>query len=493
MRTFEIILLLSVTVLPFIKRPLLKRINSNYVIIVLAIVAGLHFIIEGWRWQMIPAYLLLPILAWRIKAVNISKPAKISFLRILGFTGIVILAFFGWVLSSLLPVFTLPEPQGAFNVGTESRYVETTLDEVITKDPSDKRELMYKIWYPSNADISGLASDRYVDPAGRAGFATKYGLPATALNYLDRVNTHVYPGIPIADGSFPVLIFSHGYGSKATGYYAMLTELASQGYIIINMNHTYESLGVTFPDGDQRYFDYDFQREISANAMENITPLRAAFKDGLSYEERHPIVSDAVRNFYESESMNRWAKDMIYTIDLLETWNDTGSLTGKMNLEQLGVFGHSNGGGSAGKVPLMDDRVKAAANIDGITWGNLIDTTYQIPFLYISADWPADHEDINSHVYINKSTNYFYETKLLKSGHPNFMDIPFMIPVPALAGTGEIDPYLGIEVVNRLTTAFFDKHLKNSKEIDLGMIGEEYQSLEITIHPGDSIRQMAIR
>jgi dienelactone hydrolase len=347
---------------------------------------------------------------------------------------------------------------------------------------------MYKIWYPSDADVAGKERDPYVDPASRSGFATKYGLPANALNYLDRVKTHVYQGLPVANGSFPVLIFSHGYGSKATGYYAMLSELASQGYIIINMNHTYESLGATFPNGEMKFFDYEFQHKISSASLTDIEPLQSAFRDGLSYEERHPIVSKSVKNFYESQSMDRWAEDITETIDLLETWNSDGSLAGKMDLDKLGVFGHSNGGGSAGKVPLIDQRVKAAANIDGITWGNLIDTTYQIPFLYISADWPADHEDINSHVYINKSTDLFYEAKLLQSGHPNFMDIPFMIPVPALAGTGAIDPYDGTKIVNELITSFFDRHLKNKEEANPAAIDEQYPLLQMTVHTGDSIK-----
>ena len=74
----------------------------------------------------------------------------------------------------------------------------------------------------------------------------------------------------------------------------------------------------------------------------------------------------------------------------------------------------------------------------------------------MSADWPAEHEDINSHVYINKGTDYFYETKLLQSGHPNFMDIPLMVPVPALSGSGNIEPHEGLKIVTELVTAFFD-------------------------------------
>lgn len=487
MRILEIVLLLIITILPIIKRRLALKVQAQYLLITLGALITLHLFIEGWRWQMIPAYFLTIVLAWRIQVVDVTQSVKLSFIRIIGYLGILILIIFGWLLPTVLPVFTLPEPQGEYKVGTESRYVQTDREETITEDPNDKRELLYKIWYPSQAEVSEALRDEYLDPAGRSGFATKYGLPPNALNYLKKVNTHVYQSVPIAKGTFPVLIFSHGYGSNATGYYALLTELASHGYIIINMNHTYESLGATFPDGRAAYFDFEFQRKISSGSMEVAEPLIKAFKDDLSYEERHPIVKKAVMNFFESKSMDRWATDMIETIDLLENWNTNGTLAGSMNLEKVGVFGHSNGGGSAGIVPLMDQRVKAAVNIDGISWGNVIDTTYQIPFLYVSADWPAEHEDINSHVYINKSTDYFYETKLVQSGHPNFMDIPFMIPVPAVAGTGSIDPYVGIEIVTRLVTTFFDRHLKDDPNASPERIDEQYDLLEMTIHKGDSI------
>ncbi len=285
------------------------------------------------------------------------------------------------------------------------------------------------------------------------------------------------------------MLFSHGYGSKATGYYALLTEIASQGYVIVNMNHTYESLGSTFPDGTKKYFDYGYQAESNTETMSIIQPLVDAFKDGLDYDTRHPIIREVVKKYVEVDIQDRWASDMIETLDLIEQWNTKGFFRGKFNLEKLGVFGHSVGGGSAGNLAMKDSRIKAAVNLDGIQWGDMIDTTYHVPYLYVSADWPADHEDINSHVYINKSTDYFYETKLLNSGHPNFMDIPFMIPVPALAGTGAIDAGQGMEIVTRLTTAFFDRHVKGLPGANIQAIGEQYDLLEMTVHKGDSIQQ----
>ena len=175
-------------------------------------------------------------------------------------------------------------------------------------------------------------------------------------------------------------------------------------------------------------------------------------------------------------------------MDLLDKWNTEGLFIGKLDLDKIGVFGHSVGGGSAGNLAMKDNRVKAAVNLDGIQWGNKIDSTYHIPYLYVSADWPAEHEDINSHVYKNKSTDYFYESKLLKSGHPDFMDIPFMIPVKSLAGTGEIDPYLGTEIITKLVTSFFDRHLKNEKNVNPENISEQYDLLQMTVFKGDSIK-----
>lgn len=155
-----------------------------------------------------------------------------------------------------------------------------------------------------------------------------------------------------------------------------------------------------------------------------------------------------------------------------------------MRLDQLGVFGHSVGGGAAGKLALTDERIRAGVNLDGIQWGTKIDTVFQKPFLYISADWPAEHEDINAHIYSKKSTDYFYEAKLLNSGHPNFMDIPFMIPMSSLTGSGSIDPELGMEITTKLVTAFFDRHLKDEENVNIEALPEIYKDLKLNVYEG---------
>lgn len=486
MRLFEILLLVSLTILPFCWKFFARKFGSYYLIGGLAVLIILQLVVEGYRWQLLPGYLLAVILALRIRFANAGNPFRFSALSVLRGLGYVLLLVPAWVLPLALPVFKLPEPRGPFAVGSKNIHLETNRLEPITENKEDKRQLMLKVWYPAMAEDT--PTETYVPGAGRDAFALKYGLPASALNYLDYVKTYVHPEAPFAAGHFPVLIFSHGYGSKATGYYVLLSEIASQGYIVINMNHTYESLGTTFLDGSEVYFDYAWQHQIAENQMETITPIQQAFRDSISFEQRQKIVRDAVQDYFEGDIQERWVQDMQEVLDRLPQWNSSGFLKDKMNLNQIGAFGHSVGGGAAGRLNLSDTRIKAGANLDGIQWGTKIDTLFQKPFLYVSADWPAEHEDLNAHIYHKKSTDYFYEAKLLNSGHPNFMDIPFMVPVSALAGTGSIDAEEGIYIVSDLITAFFDRHLKNEPNANLESFSTS-SLLEFQIFKGDSIRQ----
>ncbi|MBW1294067.1 alpha/beta hydrolase family protein [Aquimarina litoralis] len=490
MRFLEVFLLVIITILPFIKRPLIKKISKKYILALILLLVIMHLVIDGWRWQMLPAYFLVLIIIWRIYHIDLMKMLKLTFIRIFGYVFLIVTLTLAWILPIVLPVFSLPKPTGIYNVGSTWIHIKTDRDEVITKDLSDKRELMAKIWYPTD-DISEGKREPYVDQANRLGFIRKYSmgiLPPFTINYLDRIKTYVYEGVPISKQKFPVLIFSPGYGSKSTGYYALLSEIASHGYIIVNVSHTYESLGTTFTDGSMKFFDYEYQYQQDASSMDHIIPIKEAFEKDISFNERHKIIREASKDYFVTHIVERWSKDLMSVIDHLETWNKTGFLKERLDLDKIGVFGHSRGGGAAGQTALKDSRVKAAVNIDGIQWGEMMDTIFEKPFLFLSADWPEDHENISAHAYVNKSTDYFYECKLLTSGHPNFMDIPLMIPIQSVAGTGTIDAELGLKITNELVVEFFNKHLKNEANADPIKIGNRHTLLEMKVHKGDSIR-----
>jgi len=107
----------------------------------------------------------------------------------------------------------------------------------------------------------------------------------------------------------------------------------------------------------------------------------------------------------------------------------------------------------------------------------------------IKAWYPFKETDGKEDAYVNKSTWVFYEGIVLQSGHSNFMDIPYMVPLKALSQAGDIDPDLAIEITGRVVTSFFDKHLKN-KEIGMRALSSEYKILDMNISKGDSLTSM---
>lgn len=483
MLLFELLLLVVPTIYILFNRRINAGADKTYLIGFFILLLLLHLIVDGARWQMIPAYII-----WSIGiliAVRQQENRSVMIVRIAKITGLTLLFIPAAVLPSVLPVFDLPEPSGFYSVGTKDILFETDRDEAITSDPTDERRFMIKAWYPISEAEGKM--DMYIDEGGRSGFAQKYGLPPSALNYLDKIDTHVYKDAPVSGEKFPVLLFSHGYHSKANGYYNMLSEIVSHGYIVFAVNHTYESTGSTFPDGTEVYFDNEYARKIEANTWETINPVVEAFQEDLNFEERHPIVQEALISYFAKDIVGRWARDIIDVVDKLEEWNQTDHFKGRLDITNVGVFGHSRGGGAAGESLLLDTRIKAGVNLDGIQWGQIVNTQFQQPFLLLASDWPDDHENLNQHAYINKSASVFYEGTLLESGHSNFMDIPFMIPLQALSLAGDINPNLASEITNKLTVTFFDKHLKN-READIQKVSAEYEELQMSIYRGNSMQ-----
>lgn len=483
MQFFELLLLTTSFGYIFFNRIINEKFGTAGITFLLFILLATQVFFEGVRWQMIPAYLL-----WLIAFITTfwqPKKQTSAITRVFKTGGLVILFITGILLSSILPVFDLPVPTGPFSIGTHEILLELERDEVITTDTSDTRKIMVKAWYPSNE--TGSQRDPYIDSGGRSGFARKYGLPPSTMDYLNQIETHVYHDVSVADKAFPVLLFSHGYNSKANGYYALLSEIVSHGYVVLAVNHTYESTGSTFPDGSEVYFHNGYAREIESNTWETITPVIEAFEKGLSFEERHPIVREALTSYFGRGIVERWANDISDVVDQLEDWNDSGILKGSLDLSKVGVFGHSRGGGAAGESLLRDERIKAGANLDGVQWGEIVDTTFQKPFLFISSDWPESHQNLIPHAYVNKSTSVFYDGMIRESGHSNFMDIPYMIPLQALSQAGAIDRDIATEIASRTVISFFNKHLKN-EAVDMKLLSSEYELLELNIYEGDSLR-----
>lgn len=159
MRPIESLLLLANLLTFFllvVPLPRAARWTRSSAIAALAIAAA-QVVVEGPRWQMIPAYALSGVF-FLVSLLQGRRPADGANGRRrgrrvaaglgagLGALGVAT----SIVLPIVIPVFRFPRPTGPYEIGTVTyHWVDAERPEVFTADPDDRRELMVQVWYPA--------------------------------------------------------------------------------------------------------------------------------------------------------------------------------------------------------------------------------------------------------------------------------------------------------------------------------------------------------
>ncbi len=404
--------------------------------------ALLHLLLEHYRWQMLPAYLLTAILSLNAFTA-LMQPGESRKPRVFAASDW-LLWLVAVALPALLPVPQLPTPMGPYAVGTTILHLVDENRPDALGDPTQPRELMAQIWYPAAADAGGELAP-YLDHLDAAApvLAERLGLPAFFLGHIRLTHTHAYVDAPIAAGEapYPVLLFSHGWqGMRAQNTFQM-EELASRGYVVIAPDHTHAAVFTVLPP----------DRVILNNP--------ALLDD--SSDEAYARSSNAVVRTY--------AADLQYLLDQAALWNAAGGpLAGRLDLERVGVFGHSTGGGAAVELCARDARCDALLVLDG--WLNPVsdDVIAQVPYtppaLFLKASSntfnPANDERLWQLVsHLQNGGNVL---QIEGTHHFDFTDIPLLTPlIHQLGLAGPIGAARGLPLINAYTLAFFDNALKN--------------------------------
>jgi predicted dienelactone hydrolase len=111
--------------------------------------------------------------------------------------------------------------------------------------PHAKREIMVTLYYPAHPPANAQPAP-YVEGQMTDLLASKAHLPALAIQL---IHAHAYEHVPIAGGSFPVVLFSPGIGTPPVEYTGTVEDLASHGYIVAMIYHTYSVPFTVFADG----------------------------------------------------------------------------------------------------------------------------------------------------------------------------------------------------------------------------------------------------
>jgi ketosteroid isomerase-like protein/pimeloyl-ACP methyl ester carboxylesterase len=364
----------------------------------------------------------------------------------------------------------LPTPTGSYAIGFRNLYfVDRSRSESFTPDPDDHREVAVQVWYPA-VRTTGRQPAKYQSLDVSRAAAAFLGWPIWSNSFYSLVETNAVEGAEYADrgAPFPVLIYNHGYSGFTTVHTALLEDLASHGYVVASVGHAYESALFIGPDGDVTQFSPD-NAEYRARVDEASGEIQEAFKDSIllarNLNSREHWYRELLRTSPKhQESARIWAADIGFVIDRLQTMNrQEGEFAGVLDLERIGVLGHSLGGAAAGQITLTDPRVKAGINIDGFQFGDLIDRPLTDPFMFVGAQrpWAGDSTTAND-VFFQRAESSAYVVLIAGFTHGTFSDLPLFENVWGEANSA-VDGKRALTIQRAYIRAFFDRHLRQRR------------------------------
>ncbi len=434
------------------------------------LIAAIQVVVEGFRWQMVPAYALAAIFFVILVfckgiggGLHINR--AVSFISI-GF-GVIALVI-SIALPLVLPVFSFPKPTGPYGIGTVTyHWVDKSRPELFTANPNDHRELMAQVWYPAKKELS-MKKAPYIQDADIVTpvIGRFLRLPEFVFSHLKYVTTNAVASAPVADDrpNYPVLLYLTGISGFRSANTFQIEELVSHGYIVIGLDQPGIAPMVRFPDG----------RQIPGLSRDEILPLN------IQSVEPQPQAPTLYGQPLPEGSIPYFAQDASFALDQLEALNQSDPnriLTGRLDLERIGTFGVSLGGMNAAQVSLEDSRLKACLIMDVYIPAEVVEKGLEQPTMFItrSADTMRLERDSNGTwaekdviltidtmraVYENLPGDGYY-VEIAGIFHIDFTDVPYWSPVlPHIGITGPIKAQRGFDIINAYSLAFFDKELK---------------------------------
>ncbi len=352
-----------------------------------SITAFIQVLVVGYKWQYMPIYIIILSSAightFGLKFTNKVLKA-ISFM-----------IFFTLFITSTLLIYFLPIPEFTienqiYSVGYEeilisvdNREQPKAFYELSNLEASGKRELLVDVYYPSAADNEPIQLFKNAD-TNWGKTVVRYlnrtwgiSIPEFLLSHLNLSYFDIGRDLEKLSNKSPVVIYTHGWAGEKIFATDQLITIASQGYVVIALDHTGLAMFTELPSGTI----------YNTGSTENSTKV---------YDVMYEMSLDIENTLSYLQSSNYYA-----------------------DFSDISLIGHSTGGGSAHlyclrnncnslllQDPFFVPVVEELGNIE------LVTDTY---FIY-SEDWYNGYEDINELSEIEVFRN-FVENKDLAEGY----------------------------------------------------------------------------
>ncbi|MBL4639825.1 MAG: hypothetical protein JKY57_04780 [Kordiimonadaceae bacterium] len=412
------------------------------------------------------------------------------------------------------PKVTLPPPTGEYSVAMSHWVVNTGRAELYTQNPSDERKLHVKVWYPT-ADLSGVDFVHYKPKPKKAlyaspGMADVHAGKISSFGPLSFLGPHLtemartselaaYAGAaPLKTAEkFPVLLFSPGHHAHLDFFSTTMQDVASHGYIVVGVNHSYEVDKSILPTGEilqrtdvalqdtmalsvEDFRDYEKQLTAHYEVIE-----RVGAKDEDQFAQAYNDIINVPQDLTQDLPIR--VADLLSVINFIETTvsgTESTALLESMDLTRVGAFGMSFGGPTSAEFCRAYGKCVAVANIDGKNWGDMLHAPLDVPMMWVNGAYTAGERFDVPYTLKHWKANAY---RVLVPGalHQAFTDAPFLSPLVELmvleyphniAPSGHSIDIM--RTTNAALVALFDRYAKG-KPLQLKQIEEMLDGVKV--------------
>lgn len=347
----------------------------------------------------------------------------------------------------------IPRGKGPYSVGC------TDLMSEYTREGS-----FLRLYYPSlddnDAEVVWIPNKEYFFGLSKV-LGTNW-LMAKILNFLfgsmtipASWNSHLRTG-----EKYPLIIFSHGLGAFRTLYSAIAIDLASYGFIVATVEHRDESASATY------YF-----RDQAAAKADNKTWMYIKIPKQENSSDRNEQVRQRSQECSKALSFILDINNGRTVKNILNLRFDIKQLRDSIDRNKIAIMGHSFGGATVLQTLSEDRRFRCGIALDAWMFPLDDDVYSRIPqpLFYINSERFQYRKNIEK---MEKSYLPGKERKMITirgSVHQNFADFTFAtskIVAYIFSLKGRIDSNLALELTDKASLAFLQKHLGLQKNFD---------------------------
>lgn len=350
----------------------------------------------------------------------------------------------------------LPKPTGEYAVGTFTYTVRDDRKEVMHQ--GGMRSIAARVYYPVlKESVKGLPKTVALSDNMTKGFKDAFKVAPNFKKDPEANLAECYTDAKRISGmKFPLIMFNHGTNSYREGNSFLCIDLASHGYVVISVTHSYEALCNEFDDGTVLFFDKTITKRMYEPMLGGVIKMLKLMKAKGSDEELAQKFDEAQRKYckFLMGRLPEWVKDNEAALAYAKT-----NLSDMIDFEKgVGVSGHSMGGNTAYALCARNEDFVCGVNIDGGLFGDYTNDVLRKPFMQISC---KDNENVVNRVYL-KHTKPVYKALFRDMKHIGFADAKHMISIKS--AVGKLDADVMHENLCKCHLEFFDAYLKKLKD-----------------------------